>query len=79
MFCPHRFKVAQLVVGRAGRDDDARCRGAAMSCDEAFDGLFVGFAAGHFDDVRDGNRAAKFKPGDATFVDCHVMRAPQVR
>jgi putative transposase len=68
-----------FVVGRPHRDDDARCRGAAMPCDEAFDGLFVRFAAGHFDDVRDDGGAALFKPGNATFVDCHVMTAPQVR
>ena len=50
-----------------------------MSCDEAFDGLFVGFAAGHFDDVRHDGGAALLKPGDATCVNCHVMTAPQVR
>ncbi|MFT3976198.1 MAG: hypothetical protein QM688_03660, partial [Sphingomonas bacterium] len=83
LFCPHAFKGGQFVVGRAGWHDDARRRGAAMSRDEAGDGLFVGFIAGlDFNNVGHDGGTTPFKPCDATGKRTgHVMptalQAPQ--
>jgi len=82
LICPHAFKGGQFVVGRAGWHDDARRRGAAMSCDEAGDGLFIGFAGPDFNDVGHDGGTAPFKAGDTTGKRAgHVMptalQAPQ--